>query len=67
MSSHRLNEQVYTLLMVVDQNHHGDQKAAGHYNIQPTGFPVTRPPPSSSIPPQNSNGEAPPEKSVFPV
>lgn len=40
MSSHRLNEQVYTLLMVVDQNHHGDQKAAGHRDIQPTGFPA---------------------------
>lgn len=64
MSSHR---QFYTLLMVVDQNRHGDQKAVGHCDIQPTGFSVSPPPPSSSIPSKNSNGEAPPEKSIFPV
>lgn len=48
MSSHRLNEQVYTLLMVVDQNHHGDHEAAGHCDIQPTVFSVTLPPPTTA-------------------
>lgn len=40
----RLNEQLYTLLMLVDQNHHGDREAAGHSNMQPTAFCVTLPP-----------------------
>lgn len=46
--SHRLNERVYTLLMVVDGNRHGDRRAAGLCDAQPTCFSAALPPPAAS-------------------
>lgn len=69
MSSPRLNEQLYTLLMVVDQNHHGDRKAAGHVDIQANCFLChSFPSPQLSVsfhPPKHSNGGKRCQKSTF--
>lgn len=69
MSSPRLNEQLYTLLMVVDQNHHGDRKAAGHVDIQANCFLChSFPSPQLSVsfhPPKHSNGRKRRQKSTF--
>lgn len=69
MSSPRLNEQLYTLLMVVDQNHHGNRKAAGHVDIQANCFLChSFPSPQLSVsfhPPKHSNGRKRRQKSKF--
>lgn len=55
-----------TLLVLVDQIHHGNQKAASHFDIQPdASFLSFLFSPSSSVSLKLLDGAAPPEKSIF--